>query len=45
VGRHVTAVNEFAKNLGDFAPGKNIAMTGVPEYKAMLEKGVGAFLK
>ncbi len=45
VGRHVAAVNEFAKNLGDFAPDKTITMTGVPEYQAMLAQGVGAFLK
>jgi hypothetical protein len=45
VGRHVAAVNEFARNLGDFLPDKKITMSGVPEYPAVLEQGVGAFLK
>ncbi len=45
VGRHLTAVNEFAKSLGDFLPDKKIVMTDVPDYQAEIKDGVGAFLK
>jgi len=44
VGRHLAGVSEFAKSLGELWPEKKIALSGVPEYQAVLERGVGAFL-
>jgi predicted deacylase len=44
VGRHLTGVCEFAKNLGELYPEKKIALTGLPDYQTVLDRGVGAFL-
>lgn len=45
VGRHLAGVSEFAKNLGELSPEKKIVLTGVPEFPAIVEKGLGAYLK
>lgn len=44
VARHITGISEFAKNLGELFPEKKIVLTGIPEYQALVDKGVGAFL-
>jgi hypothetical protein len=44
VGRHLAGVSEFARSLGELWPEKKVVLNGVPEYPAVVERGVGAYL-
>ncbi len=44
VARHVTAVKAFLDNLGMLYPEKAVKVVGIPEYDAIREQGIGAFL-
>jgi hypothetical protein len=45
VGRHLTALGEFAFALSMEYPDKPLEIGGIPGYDELLESGVGAFLK
>lgn len=45
VGRHLTAIVEFAFAMSSEYPDQPIELEGVPEYQALAERGVGAFLR
>lgn len=45
VGRHLSGISEFAFALSSERPDRPLEFAGVPEYGALLEKGLGAFLK
>ena len=45
VGRHLAAITEFAFVLSMDHPDRPLELLDVPEYPALLEQGVGAFLK
>lgn len=45
VGRHLTAINEFAFALGMDYPDKAVELTGVPLYDELMERGLGPFLR
>jgi hypothetical protein len=42
VARHLAGVREMAASLGDVLPGKNVALAGLPEYRAVVEGGLGS---
>ncbi|OHD82510.1 MAG: succinylglutamate desuccinylase [Spirochaetes bacterium RIFOXYC1_FULL_54_7] len=44
VGRHLTAIGEFAFALSMEYPDKPLEIDGIPGYDELLESGVGAFL-
>ena len=44
VGRHLAGVSEFARSLGEVSPEKKIVLSGLPDYPAVLSRGVGGFL-
>ena len=43
-GRHLSALATFARIFGELHPGREITLEQVPEYGALLSKGLGAFL-
>ena len=45
VGRHLTAILQFATVMGETEPEKEIIITGMPSYEELLENGVGHYLK
>jgi hypothetical protein len=45
VGRHLAGVSALIAALGDVQPGKAVAMRGVPDYQAVVSRGLGAFLR
>ena len=45
VGRHLTAIVEFAFAMSSEYPDQPLEFEGVPEYLALAERGVGAFLR
>ncbi len=44
VGRHLTAIGEFALAMSGEYPDRPIELSGVPGYDELAEKGLGAFL-
>jgi len=44
VGRHLTAIGEFALAMSGEYPDGPIELSGVPGYEELAEKGLGAFL-
>jgi predicted deacylase len=44
VGRHTSTVLQILQSWNEFHPEKEIVCEGVPKYKELIEKGVGAFL-
>jgi hypothetical protein len=44
-GRHLSALAAFARIFGELHPNRAITLEQVPEYQALLAKGVGAFLR
>jgi hypothetical protein len=44
VGRHTSTVLQILQSWNEFHPEKAIVCEGVPKYKELIEKGVGAFL-
>jgi len=45
VGRHLTAITEFAFAMSGEYPDRPIELSGVPGYDELAEKGLGAFLR
>lgn len=45
VGRHLTAIGEFALAMSTEYPDRPISISGVPAYGELAERGLGAFLK
>jgi hypothetical protein len=45
VARHVAGFSALAGALGDLAPDRAIALSGLPDYASIVERGVGAFLR
>jgi len=45
VGRHLTAIGEFALAMSTEYPERPIGLSGVPGYEELVAKGLGAFLK
>jgi len=45
VGRHLTALVEFAFAMSGEYPDKPIELEGVPQYEDLLARGLGAFLR
>jgi hypothetical protein len=45
VARHVAGVRALAEALGEASPDQAVALSGVPEYGAIVELGVGNFLR
>ncbi|GAB1457351.1 MAG: succinylglutamate desuccinylase [Spirochaetia bacterium] len=45
VGRHLTAINEFAFSLGLEYPDKPLEFENVPGYEELIAQGVGAYLR
>jgi hypothetical protein len=44
-GRHLSALAAFARIFSEMHPNRAITLEQVPEYQALLAKGVGAFLR
>jgi predicted deacylase len=44
VGRHTSTVLQIMQSWNEFHPEKMIVCEGVPKYKDLIERGVGAFL-
>jgi hypothetical protein len=44
-GRHLSALLAFARIFSELKPARAIGLVGVPEYAALRERGVGAFLR
>jgi hypothetical protein len=45
VGRHLAGISEFAKDLGELWPDKKILLRDMPGYEAIINQGIGAFLR
>ncbi|MBE3073269.1 MAG: succinylglutamate desuccinylase/aspartoacylase family protein [Acidobacteria bacterium] len=45
VARHLAGIAEFVRDLGEVSPDKVVALGGVPDYQAVVGRGVGAFLR
>jgi hypothetical protein len=45
VGRHLTAINEFAFSLSFDNPDDEVIIEGIPGYDELQERGIGAYLK
>jgi predicted deacylase len=45
VGRHVAAVRKLIEVYSDLDPSNAVAVEGIPDYREVLEKGVGSFLR
>jgi len=44
VARHLAGVSAFAASVGEITPGREIVLTGVPEYPSVVGQGLGRFL-
>ena len=44
VARHVASLQALAVALGQLSPDRALALSGVPPYGAIVERGIGAFL-
>jgi len=44
VARHLAGVTAFAESLGEIPPGREIVLTGVPDYASVVQQGLGRFL-
>ncbi|HOC18906.1 MAG TPA: hypothetical protein PKK95_11590, partial [Vicinamibacterales bacterium] len=45
VGRHTSAILQVAETWSEDNPAKPLAISSVPRYAEVIEKGVGAFLQ
>jgi hypothetical protein len=45
VGRHLTAINEFAFSLSFDNPDDEVIIEGIPGYDELQERGIGAYLQ
>ncbi len=45
VGRHLEALTLLCKSFSDFEPTKGISFKNVPDYRAIVDKGVGFWLQ
>ena len=45
VARQLAAIEEIINAFNELNPGKEIEIEGLPKYRDVVEKGIGAFLK
>ena len=45
VGRHLAGVSALIDALRDVSPDSAVTLSGVPDYRSVVERGLGAFLR